>query len=191
MGRSRRYLRSVTALAVVAAGCGASPRVLLDNGTSGSAFVCQPASDQLPWSTIRSRPTLFGLDYFTVHGPVVIDSITPTGGGGLTITTAAFVKGGGVGSGSFYGDVTYTASPASWASRIDMPDAHLPASATDNEAESWELVIGVTPDAAGGSADGVKVTYHDSVGQQFVALGRDGFALWPEEAPCRDADTSS
>lgn len=150
----------LTAAAVVA-GCSQSTSDGTLTNRSARGGVCQSAAGAQDWATRQTVPTMFGLADIVMKGSksVVVDSVEATDNHGVPIFKTAFVR-GGVGSGSAYGDIAYTAGAQSWASRVDLPSAVLaPVDRTAGSTIQYQIVVGVLPTGPdGGSASGVDVT---------------------------------
>jgi hypothetical protein len=189
-------LTAVLAL-VVSASCGRSPsKPLLLLGEPGGA--CQSAADAAQWAQLQLNPTVIGLDYLTVNTdqPVVIEAVSLIGGaGGLRIVEASIAPGGGVGVFSDKGTETHL--PAGFRSRLKVPGATLTKNhATPDElrtnpsANSYQVVVGVVPTGAFGSARAVRVTYRTG-NRSGTLTGRDFVIVAQHETGCSVADVTS
>jgi hypothetical protein len=129
---------------------------------------CRGPAGAVTWSVLERRPTVFGLDYFTVttKEPVVIDSVQLIGGaGGLRLVDAWFVPAGHVGVFDDSG-ASPVGAPSTFANRISMPDATLaklvPTAtelSSDPSAAEYQLVVGVVPTKDISSAAAARITY--------------------------------
>lgn len=174
-----------TGLAVlVCASCSHSTSSPLSlTGVPGGA--CQSSTSAAHWRELQQSPTEIGLDYLTVVGerPVTIEAVSLVGGaGGLRIVEASIAPGGGVGVFTYKGS-KQTHLPAGFRSRMVVPGATLtkkhatPAELRANpSANDYQIVVGVVPTRAFGSARAVRVTYRAGkksgmlVGRDFVVV---------------------
>jgi hypothetical protein len=134
---------------------------------------------------------VIGLDYLTVNTdqPVVIEAVSLIGGaGGLRVVEASIAPGGGVGVFSYKGTETHL--PAGFRSRLKVPGATLTKShATPDElrtnpsANSYQIVVGVVPTGAFGSARAVRLTYRAG-NRSGTLVGRDFVIVSQHETSC-------
>lgn len=170
---------------LVCASCGRSPsKPLLLIGETGGA--CQSSANAAHWAELQRNPTVIGLDYLTVNTdkPVVIEAVSLIGGaGGLRVVEASIAPGGGVGVFTYKGTETHL--PAGFRSRLKVPGARLtknhatPAELRANpSANAYQIVVGVVPTRAFGSARAVSVTYRAGnrsgtlVGRDFIIVSK-------------------
>ena len=191
----RGRLAYAVAAAVCLAACGSgqdaaqpAPLTIASDPTS----ICWSPVDASDWGPRLTTATEFGIDYLQLRAGVsiTVDAVDLSSADGLRLITAAFVRDGGVGGGFLYGNPGAAQSVASWAGRISLPGAVLssPSNAAAVNGESsgstWQLVVGVLPATpAGGTADGVKLTYHDSSGTHTLN-GKDHLGLTKLKTGC-------
>ncbi len=171
-------------VATVLVSCSRGATVLSVDGEPGG--LCQAAVDAADWEDLQRTPTVFGLDYFRVHGDarITVTSVEMIGGPGrLKVVGVSFAPGGGVGSFTDRPGLTRSQQPAGFRDRIRLPAVLTAQGGEPADRGRYQLVVEVlaTDDRTGSNAS--RISYQVD-GRQHVVQGRDFLTLSRNQSGC-------
>jgi hypothetical protein len=159
-------------------------RVVLSG--SGHYSECVGPSQGNGWARLSHGVTEFGVDAFRLRGGATrirLRSVSLVGVvGRLRLVRAVVIPGAGAREGFPWPSKTFGGSPG-WSSRIAVPGEVSGKGASSGDGTGWQLVIGVQPAGAGGSAQAIRISY--SSGQRTRSVdGLLSIAMYRNPKSC-------